>query len=77
MKRYLLIAALALILTALSILLYGYEYGTNPNQIQTLPLIEKIIDPSLFKNDYYVDTLNRFPSVYPYVMAFLSGFADA
>lgn len=76
MKKWLPALAAALILTALSALVYGYEYGINPNHMQVLPFIEKIRDPSLFPNDYFVDTLKRFPSVYPYIMAFLSKFVD-
>ena len=72
MKRYVLIAAAAIALTILSALVYGYEYGITPNHIQVIPFIGKIADSSLFPNDYFVDTVRRFPSVYPYLMAFTS-----
>ena len=72
MKRYILIAAAAIVLTALSAFVYGYEYGITPNHIQILPFIEKLKDGALFQGDYFVDTLKRFPSAYPYIMAFIS-----
>ena len=68
------IFSVAVILAALSAFVYGYEYGINPNHIQILPFIAKIKDVSLFPGDYFVNTLNHFPSIYPYVMAWLSGF---
>ncbi|NQT90840.1 MAG: hypothetical protein HQ558_06255 [Candidatus Omnitrophica bacterium] len=63
---------LAAIFVPLSALLLGYNYGITPNQIQVLPFIYRIADPSLFPGDYYVDTLSQFPSLFPYLMAFLS-----
>ncbi|MFA5144247.1 MAG: hypothetical protein WC522_08835 [Candidatus Omnitrophota bacterium] len=71
-KKNLIVSAIASILVVLSIFIYGYEYGTSANHMQILPFIEKIRNPALFPNDYFVNTLNRFPSIYPYVMAFLS-----
>ena len=46
MKKYLLIAAAAIVLTALSAFVYGYEYGITPNHIQIIPFIEKIKENS-------------------------------
>ena len=63
-----------LLLVVLSCLVYGYEYGDNPNQIQVIPFISKIANCQLYPGDYYVDTIRFFPSVYPYIMALLSGF---
>jgi hypothetical protein len=70
--KYFFVSVFAVVLTAISALVYGYEYGINPNQIQILPFIERIKDASLFRGDYFVDTIRRFPSLYPYIIAFLS-----
>ncbi|TRZ50426.1 MAG: hypothetical protein D4S01_06695 [Dehalococcoidia bacterium] len=63
-----------LLLVVLSCLVYGYEYGDNPNQIQVIPFISRIANPQLYPGDYYVDTMRFFPSPYPYIMALLSSF---
>lgn len=70
------VAVSAVVLAALSAFVYGYEYGITPNHIQILPFIEKLKDPALFPNDYFVNTIKRFPSAYPYIMAILSRFAE-
>ncbi|MFA6320291.1 MAG: DUF6798 domain-containing protein [Candidatus Omnitrophota bacterium] len=72
----LIVSIAAVILSALSAFVYGYEYGITPNHIQSLPFIAKIHDPSLFPNDYFVNTLSRFPSVYTYIMAYLSNWIN-
>ena len=59
-------------LVLFSMLVFGYSYGSNPNHIQILPFIYKVMDPSLYLNDYYVATLNKFPTLYPYLVAFLA-----
>lgn len=67
MRKYI----IAAVFTALSLLIYGYDYGTTINHIQILPFFYKLANPSLFHNDYYVDTLSLFPSIYLYINAFL------
>ncbi|MBI2069247.1 MAG: hypothetical protein HYT79_01475 [Elusimicrobia bacterium] len=70
--KYLTIAGL----TLLSYSVFGYTYAGNPNVIQVLPFIRKIMDPALYPGDPYVDTLGSFPSLYPRLMAFLAQAVD-
>ena len=61
-----------LALTALSVFLYGFVYNTHPNLDQIVPFIQKIRNPALYPHDPYISTLAAFPSLYPYLMAWLS-----
>lgn len=54
---------------AMSLLLLGYNFGSDPNLPQILPSIAQIDNPALFPTDAYVSTFSSFPSVYPYLVA--------
>ena len=76
LKKYFIVSIAAVVLVILSTLVLGYDYGINSNHEQVITFIKKISNPALFPNDYFVNTFNRFPSIYPYVMAFLSKWVE-
>lgn len=70
MSRRLAKHAAALGALLLSLLLLGYNFGSDPNLPQILPYIAQIDNPGLFPTDSYVETFSSFPSVYPYLIAY-------
>lgn len=48
---------------------YGYDYGTNVHHDQILPFIFRLIDPTVFPGDPYLDTLRLYPSFFPHLVA--------
>ncbi len=67
---------LVFLLTALNLLVFGYEYTPNTYIAQDLPFIHEINNPDLYPDDLYVNTLKSFPSLYVYLMAWLSRLAS-
>ena len=57
--------------TLASVLLYGYNYGSDPNLAQLLPFIHKLQNPALYPGDPYIQSLASFPSMYPRLVALL------
>ena len=67
--------AWAALMTGLSLLLFGYDFGLDPNLAQVLPYINKLADPSLYPGDIFLKSFSSFPSLYPAAAAFLGRFA--
>lgn len=67
---------LAAVLTGLSVLIFGYDFGAGPNLAQVLPYINKLADPALYPGDIFLKSFSSFPSLYPQAMALLSRFAS-
>lgn len=57
--------AWAALLTALSALIFGFDFGTDPNLAQVLPYINRLADPSLYPGDAFLASFSSFPSLYP------------
>ena len=64
----------ACVAAALSLLIYGWSYSTNPNTAQIIPFIKKLANPALYPGDFYSASLSAFPSLYPRLMAGLARF---
>ncbi|MDD5628502.1 MAG: hypothetical protein PHU21_05530 [Elusimicrobia bacterium] len=60
----------------LNLLLYGYSFGSDPHVVQVVPLIGRLKDPGFYPADPYLEAMRWFPSLYPRLMAFLSGPVD-
>lgn len=65
----------AALLTALSLLIFGYDFGAGPNLAQVLPYINQLADPALYPGDIFLKSFSSFPSLYPRAAAFLGRFA--
>lgn len=65
----------AALMTGLSILLFGYDFGVDPNLAQVLPYIRRLADPALYPGDIFLKSFSSFPSLYPAAAAFLGRFA--
>ncbi|MDP2865745.1 MAG: hypothetical protein Q8O90_05850, partial [Elusimicrobiota bacterium] len=65
----------AALMTGLSLLLFGYDFGLGPNLAQVLPYINRLADPALYPGDIFLKSFSSFPSLYPAAAAFLSRFA--
>ncbi len=61
----------SLFFLGINLLVYGYEYGNNSYHDYLLPYINKIIDPSLYPGDPYLNTLHAFPSPFIYAIGYL------
>ncbi len=57
-----------LIISCVHILLNGYEFGMGDQVIQ-IPIIKKLINPSLYPNDYLFTTIDGYVSFFPLLMA--------
>lgn len=66
----------AALMTGLSLLLFGYDFGLGPNLAQVLPYINRLADPSLYPGDLFLKSFSSFPSLYPAAAAFLGRFAS-
>ena len=67
-------AALAAFFSAaLSVLIYGWSYSSDPNTAQIIPFIKKLMNPALYPGDFYINSQGAFPCVYPWLMAKLAG----
>ena len=51
----------------------GYNYGTNVHHDQILPFILRLMHPGMFRADAYVDSADRYPSLFPQIMAAMAG----
>lgn len=77
-KRWLLVEALGIsILTLVSILISGYRGLLGANYPLQLIVVQKILDPSLYPNDPFVEqTWQSYASVLWYLVAFLARWID-
>lgn len=66
----------AALMTGLSLLLFGYDFGVDPNLAQILPYIHRLMDPALYPGDVFLKSFSSFPSLYPAAAAFLGRFAS-
>ncbi len=60
---------LAACATVLTVLVFGYDYGVDPNLAQVLPYVNRLLEPSLYTGDAFVSSFSAFPSVYPRLAA--------
>ena len=68
-------AVLLVALVAISVVNTGYRYFCDNHALQ-LPLVEKILDPGLFPNDPFVETLTDYESWVWWIIAKLSQIVD-
>jgi hypothetical protein len=57
-------AGFGALLAVISYLLHGYSYGNNAHHAQFLPYFFKLLDPGLYPNDAYLDTIGRLPTLF-------------
>jgi len=62
-------------MTALTLLLFGYDFGLDPNLAQVMPYVRRLADPSLYPGDVFLDSFSSFPSLYPAAAAWLGAHA--
>jgi Domain of unknown function (DUF6798) len=69
---------IALFCTSIGLLCYGYSYSGEANISQYLPYIISLQNAhgGLFGADRFLESFSSFPSIYPNLMAWLSGFAN-
>jgi hypothetical protein len=65
----------AALLTGASLLLFGYDYGVDPNLAQVLPFVNKLMHPALYPGDPFIASFSSFPSLYPHAAALLGRLA--